>query len=101
MNKHSFNRPPPPPLLMKLANRKSTQILEFASPSGLSFGQVILKNSKQTLNQIFSVNSESDRKTVSAPKRNFRHESEMLIVDFFNGRETNFGFTTPVGGSVN
>ncbi len=84
-----------------MANRKSTQILEFASPSGLSFGQVILKNSKQTLNQIFSVSSESDRKTVSTPKRNFRHEAEMALLDFFNGRENNFGFTTPIGGSVN
>jgi len=84
-----------------MSNRKSTQILEFASPSGLSFGQVILKNSKQTLNQIFSVNSESDRKIVSTPKRNFRHEAEMALLDFFNGRENNFGFTTPVGGSLN
>ncbi len=99
MNKHSFIRPPPPPLLM--SNRKSTQILEFASPSGLSFGQVFLKNSKQTLNQIFKVNSESDRKIVSAPKRNFRHEAEMAIIDFYNGQEVNFGFTTPVGGSLN
>ena len=84
MNKQGLIRPPPP--LKSMANRKSTQILEFASPSGLSFGQVFLKNSKQTLNQIFSVNSESDRKTVSTPKRNFRHEAEMAMVDFFNGQ---------------
>jgi len=84
-----------------MANRKSTQILEFASPSGLSFGQVFLKNSKQTLNQIFKVNSESDRKIVSTPNRNFRQEAELAIVDFFNGREVNFGFTTPIGGSGN
>ncbi len=84
-----------------MSNKKPSQILEFASPSGLSFGQVILKNSKQTLNQIFKVNSESDRKIVSAPKRNFRFEAELAIVDFFNGREVNFGFTTQVGGSVN
>ena len=83
-----------------MANRKHTQILEFASPSGLSFGDLVLKNSETKLNQLFSVKSESDRKTVSTPKRNFRHEAEMAILDFFNGRENNFGFTTPVGGSV-
>jgi len=64
-----------------MANRKPTQILEFASPNGLSFGQVILKNSKQTLNQIFKVNSESDRKIVSAPKRKISSMEERLTLD--------------------
>ena len=81
-----------------MANKKPKQILEFSSPSGLSFGDLVLKDSELSLNQIFEVKTESVSKPIPTPKRNYRHEAELLMEDFFNGRERNFGFTKPIGG---
>lgn len=36
------------------------------------------------------------RKIVSEGTLKFRHKAEMLMSDFFNGQENNFGFTRPV-----
>ncbi len=65
------------------------------------FSVIKLDSEHIQASKFFGTKSASVRPQAKAKRviRNFKHEAEMLVIDHFNGIETNFGFTKSIGGS--
>ncbi len=73
----------------------------------MTLGDLVVRDSSMNRDDFYKVIKTDSTKLIASnffgtksekPKRNFRHEAEMLIIDHFNGFENNFGFKKPIGG---